>query len=335
MIWTSKWRIPRTRLPVSRTTANASGRSWSSVSPFSRRALNSSVFARSSSSERAETAGSSAFTRSAVRRSFTSSRSFPSNRVLRKAIQSYNRSPGRTVPPEAQRLRSAAEAAPPSYRKRPGTLPAQRVLDRRVDDVRRARPKQLPGGDERVARALEGGDDLRQHGDGRLAPAVKEQDLRDRGARDDVVAQRRGGDGAPVPRVVAPQHGVEPRRLRRPPGGDGIAALRGPEPAPLRRVGRDAGEGRGSFGQFARHGGVAQLVEIGMGQRVVCDLVAVRRDRPCEVRILLGVAPDQEERRADVRVAQRLEQQRGDDRVRPVVACQGYGTVAGRAGSPC
>ena len=33
MIWTSKCRMPRTRLPASRTTANASGKSSSSVSP--------------------------------------------------------------------------------------------------------------------------------------------------------------------------------------------------------------------------------------------------------------------------------------------------------------
>ncbi len=80
--------------------ANASGRSASSVSPASRRALNSAVLPRRSSSESDATAGSSALTRSTVLRNRTSSRSLPSNRVLRKAIRDYNHSARGWVPPE-------------------------------------------------------------------------------------------------------------------------------------------------------------------------------------------------------------------------------------------
>ena len=50
IICTRKCSIPRTRLPASRTTANASGSRSSSVSPSSRRFLNSLVFPLSSSS---------------------------------------------------------------------------------------------------------------------------------------------------------------------------------------------------------------------------------------------------------------------------------------------
>ncbi len=60
MSCTSKWRISRARFPASRTTANASGRIWSSVSPFATRPLNSAVLAFSASSDSAEIDGSSA-----------------------------------------------------------------------------------------------------------------------------------------------------------------------------------------------------------------------------------------------------------------------------------
>ncbi len=58
--WTSKWRICSTRLPASRTTAKASGRIASSVSPAAMRSLNTAVFACSSASDSAAIAGSSA-----------------------------------------------------------------------------------------------------------------------------------------------------------------------------------------------------------------------------------------------------------------------------------
>src|SRR5215475_6369386 len=60
MSCTSKWRMFKVRLPASRTTANASGRTWSSVSPFARRCLNSSVLARSSASLKDSMRGSRA-----------------------------------------------------------------------------------------------------------------------------------------------------------------------------------------------------------------------------------------------------------------------------------
>src|ERR687893_500393 len=60
--WTSKGRIPRVRRDASRTTAKASGRMPSSVSPSARRPRNSSVFARSSSSESFSISGSRAVT---------------------------------------------------------------------------------------------------------------------------------------------------------------------------------------------------------------------------------------------------------------------------------
>jgi hypothetical protein len=62
--WTSKCRIPSTRLEASLTTANASGSTWSSSSPWDKRVLNSAVFARNASSESAATPGSSALMRS-------------------------------------------------------------------------------------------------------------------------------------------------------------------------------------------------------------------------------------------------------------------------------
>ena len=57
---TSKWRMPSVRLPASRTTANASGSTSSSDAPSLTRLRNSSVLARSASSESAAIAGSSA-----------------------------------------------------------------------------------------------------------------------------------------------------------------------------------------------------------------------------------------------------------------------------------
>src|SRR5438094_9797512 len=58
MSCTSKCRIFRTRFPVSRTTAKASGSKSSRDSPFSNRCLNSAVLAWSCSSVRLETRGS-------------------------------------------------------------------------------------------------------------------------------------------------------------------------------------------------------------------------------------------------------------------------------------
>src|SRR5438132_427183 len=65
-----------TRRPTSRTTAKASGSSWSSVSPLAKRCLNSTVFARSASSLSGWTEGSSALICATSGRSFFSSRSF-------------------------------------------------------------------------------------------------------------------------------------------------------------------------------------------------------------------------------------------------------------------
>src|SRR5215212_2583240 len=59
---TSKGRIPKVRLDASRTTAKASGRMSSRVSPCASLSLNSSVLSRSSSSERFSTSGSKAVT---------------------------------------------------------------------------------------------------------------------------------------------------------------------------------------------------------------------------------------------------------------------------------
>ena len=59
-ICTSKWRMRSVRLEASRTTANASGSSSSSVAPSACRFFNSSVFARSASSDSFSSAGSSA-----------------------------------------------------------------------------------------------------------------------------------------------------------------------------------------------------------------------------------------------------------------------------------
>ena len=56
---TSKWRMFSTRLPASRTTANASGRRSSSVAPLASRCRNSAVMALSSASDLACMAGSS------------------------------------------------------------------------------------------------------------------------------------------------------------------------------------------------------------------------------------------------------------------------------------
>jgi hypothetical protein len=53
--------MPKTRLLASRTTAKASGKIASSVSPCSIRSLNSAVFAFNSSSLNASSVGSSAF----------------------------------------------------------------------------------------------------------------------------------------------------------------------------------------------------------------------------------------------------------------------------------
>src|SRR3712207_6433787 len=64
---TSKGRIPRVRRAVSRTTANASGRMSSRVSPAFSLSRNSSVFARSAPSESFSTSGSSAETPSTAR----------------------------------------------------------------------------------------------------------------------------------------------------------------------------------------------------------------------------------------------------------------------------
>ena len=61
IICTSKWRIPKTRLLASRTTAKASGNILESDSSLDKRSLNSAVFAFSSSSERASITGSKAF----------------------------------------------------------------------------------------------------------------------------------------------------------------------------------------------------------------------------------------------------------------------------------
>ena len=60
---TSKWRMPSARTPASRTTANASGRSWSSDSPSAIRDRNSSVLARNAASSSACMASSSALIR--------------------------------------------------------------------------------------------------------------------------------------------------------------------------------------------------------------------------------------------------------------------------------
>src|SRR5918997_1954671 len=62
MIWTSKGRIPRVRLEASRTTANASGRRSSRVSPPPNLSRNSSVFAPREPSESFSISGSSAET---------------------------------------------------------------------------------------------------------------------------------------------------------------------------------------------------------------------------------------------------------------------------------
>src|SRR4028119_2040798 len=59
---TSKGRIPKVRLEASRTTAKASGRMPSRVSPSASLPRNSSVFARSPSSESCSTSGSRAVT---------------------------------------------------------------------------------------------------------------------------------------------------------------------------------------------------------------------------------------------------------------------------------
>src|SRR5918998_252782 len=62
MIWTSKGRIPNVRLEVSRTTANASGRMSSRVSPRPSLSRNSSVFTLRAPSESFSISGSSAET---------------------------------------------------------------------------------------------------------------------------------------------------------------------------------------------------------------------------------------------------------------------------------
>src|ERR671917_297038 len=64
MTCTSKGRIPKVRLEVSLTTAKASGRMPSRVSPFSSLSRNSSVFALRAASESASISGSSAETAS-------------------------------------------------------------------------------------------------------------------------------------------------------------------------------------------------------------------------------------------------------------------------------
>jgi hypothetical protein len=110
MSCTSKCRMFSTRLPASRATANASGRSWSSAAwrsafaaftAFSstgtsfftsssacttgrRRARNSSVFARRPSSERRLTSGSSALISATMgRMAFTSRSCFEPNIMVR------------------------------------------------------------------------------------------------------------------------------------------------------------------------------------------------------------------------------------------------------------
>src|SRR3712207_5620366 len=66
MSCTRKCRWPRVRVAASRTTAKASGRRWSRVSPSSRRSLNSSVLARSSASVRSAVSSASDSTASAI-----------------------------------------------------------------------------------------------------------------------------------------------------------------------------------------------------------------------------------------------------------------------------
>src|SRR5690606_20169249 len=68
--------MPITRLPASRATAKASGRSWSSVSPLATRDLNSSVLPLSCSSERASICSSRALIALTVLSMRLTSRSF-------------------------------------------------------------------------------------------------------------------------------------------------------------------------------------------------------------------------------------------------------------------
>src|ERR1700687_3589431 len=74
------------RLEASRTTAKDSGKRSSRGSPFARRSLNSGVFLRRASSERAEMEGSNALILSTSGRSFLSVRSFCDPKIfLRKS----------------------------------------------------------------------------------------------------------------------------------------------------------------------------------------------------------------------------------------------------------
>src|SRR5450830_340647 len=79
---TSKWRMRMTRLEPSRTTANASGRRASRLSPLFTRSRNSSVLARSASSDNFSYSGSIALMRSTVLRYRRRSRSLRLPKIL-------------------------------------------------------------------------------------------------------------------------------------------------------------------------------------------------------------------------------------------------------------
>src|SRR5215208_5826394 len=79
---TSKGRMPKVRLDASRTTAKASGKMSSRVSPPSSLSRNSSVLARSSSSESFSTSGSRAVTASTAFWSALTFRPSPTRKIL-------------------------------------------------------------------------------------------------------------------------------------------------------------------------------------------------------------------------------------------------------------
>jgi hypothetical protein len=88
MIWTSKWRIPMTRLPASRHDRERLGQHVVERLAEAMRSRNSGVFACNSASESLEISGSRALVATAVRRSRVTSRSLASKIDFRKDIRS-------------------------------------------------------------------------------------------------------------------------------------------------------------------------------------------------------------------------------------------------------
>ncbi len=156
MIWTSKWRCPSERLAASRTTANASGSMSSSISTRSSfvsqcasRPRNSSVIARSASSERACISGSKAATSGTIDSTSLSFRPSPAWRSLLKRPMWSPSVPTDVATSRRARCRGGCRGSPPpSLSEAPSATSDARPLHASM------RPWRRPSGRTRSSRSV-------------------------------------------------------------------------------------------------------------------------------------------------------------------------------------